>query len=89
MQWDRNSTLFLAKIEVKRAEEMQVSIQTQTRALMSRYHQMIKKREQSMLTRLVAEIDFDVDSTKYRNHIQGKTIPWLCTTYARSHAAMS
>ena len=70
-------------------EVIQVSIQTQARALMSRHHQMIKKRERSMLSRLVAEIGLDVDVSKYHNHIQGKTIPNFWTTYDRSHVAMS
>ncbi len=74
---------------MKRAEEIQVSIQTQARALMSRHHQMIKKREQSMLSRLVAEISWDIEPTRYHSHIQGKTMPNFWTTYDRSHAAMS
>ncbi len=84
-----NLSIKSATIEVKRAEEIQVSIQTQARALMRRHHQMIEKRERSMLSRVVAEMGLDVDVTQYHNHIQGQTIHNFWTTYDRSHAAMS
>ena len=66
-----------------------MSIQTQARALMSRHHQIIRKREQSMLVRAVADIGMDVDVTRYHSHIQGKTPANFSKVYDRDHAAMS
>ena len=66
-----------------------MSIQTQARALMSRHHQLIRNREQSMLLRTVADIGLDVDVTRYHSHIQGKTPANFRQAYDRDHAAMS
>ncbi|MGK7871875.1 MAG: hypothetical protein AB4426_00690 [Xenococcaceae cyanobacterium] len=66
-----------------------MSIQGQARALMSRHHQLIKNREQSMLFRAVADIGLDVDVTHYHSHIQGKTPANFGKVYDRNHAAMS
>jgi len=66
-----------------------MSIQAQARALLSRHHQMIRNREQSMLLRAVEEIGLDVDVTRYHSHIQGKTPPNFSQAYDRTHATMS
>jgi propanediol utilization protein len=66
-----------------------MSIQQQARALMSRHHQLIRNREQSMLLRTVAEVGIDIDVTNYHSHIQGKTINRFGNSYDRSHTAMS
>ena len=66
-----------------------MSIQTQARALMSRHHQLIRNRSQSMLARSVAQIGLDVDVRRYHSHIQGKTPANFSKAYDRYHAAMS
>ncbi len=66
-----------------------MSIQAQARALMSRHHQMIRSREQSMLLRTAAENGLKVDATHYHSHVQGKTPANFSQAYDRSHTAMS
>jgi hypothetical protein len=66
-----------------------MSIQAQARALLSRHHQAIKNREQSMLLRTVTEFGVDVDVTHYHSHIQGKTPADFSRGYDRGHASMS
>ena len=66
-----------------------MSIQKQARALMSRHHQAIKYREQSMLLRSAEEMGLDVDATQYHAHIQGKTPANFSKAYDRGGAAMS
>lgn len=46
------------------------STQEQARALMMRHHHVIKNREQSMLSRVAAEIG--AEAVDYSNHIQAK-----------------
>ena len=66
-----------------------MSIQSQARALMSRHHQMIRNREQSMLLRTALENGLHVDAAHYHSHIQGKTPAKFSQAYDRSHTAMS
>ncbi|MGL5874093.1 MAG: hypothetical protein ACRC2R_17285 [Xenococcaceae cyanobacterium] len=66
-----------------------MSTQQQARALMMSHHQAIKNRQQSLLSRVAAEIGMDVDNNDYWNHIQGKPHPSFCATYDRSHASLS
>jgi hypothetical protein len=66
-----------------------MSIQTKARDLMSRHHQMIKNREQSMLLRSLAELGLDIDMARYHSHIQGKTPNNFSTGYDRAHVTMS
>lgn len=66
-----------------------MSTQNQARALMSRHHQLVKNREQAMLTRAIAELDIDIDVTQYHSHIQGKTPTGFQASYDRSQATMS
>ena len=65
-----------------------MSTQQQARALMSRHHQNIKNRQQSMLGRVAAEIGVDVDK-EYWNSIQGKPHPSFRKSYDRSGASLS
>jgi hypothetical protein len=66
-----------------------MSIETQARALMSRHHNWIRNREQSMLLRTVAEIGADVEVANYHSHIQGKTPAGFSRAYDRDRVAMS
>ena len=66
-----------------------MSIETKARALLSRHHQMIKNREQSMLLRTVEEMGLDVDVTRYHSHIQGKTPSNFGQAYDRARITMS
>lgn len=66
-----------------------MSVQQQARALMSRHHQAVRNREQSLLLRTVAEIGADVDVTRYHSHVQGMTPNSFSQNYDRSHTAMS
>jgi hypothetical protein len=66
-----------------------MSIQSQARALMSRHHQMIRNREQSMLLRTALESSLHIDAAHYHSHIQGKTPAKFSESYDRSHTTMS
>ncbi len=66
-----------------------MSTNDQARALMSRHHQLIKNRQQSMLGRVASEIGMPADSVEYWNHVQGKPHSSFAKSYDRSHSAMS
>lgn len=66
-----------------------MSIQQQARALMSRHHQLIRNREQSMLLRTVAEIGAEEDISRYHSHVRGMTPSSFSDNYDRSSTAMS
>jgi hypothetical protein len=66
-----------------------MSVQQQARALMSRHHQLVRNREQSMLLRTLDEVGLDVDTTRYHSHLQGMTPNSFGQNYDRSHTAMS
>lgn len=59
------------------------------RALMLSHHTLIKNRQQSMLSRVAAEVGLGADAAHYWNHIQGKVHPGFRASYDRSHAALS
>lgn len=65
-----------------------MSTQEQARALMMRHHQLIKNRQQSMLSRVAAEVGLDADA-EYQSRIQGKFPGTVQTDYDRSHASLS
>lgn len=65
-----------------------MSTQQQARALMSRHHQNIKNRQQSMLGRAAAEIGVEVD-TEYWNNIQGKPSSSSSKSYYCSDVSLS
>lgn len=64
------------------------SIQSRARQLMMDHHRSVKRRQQSMLTRLDERIGLD-GATQYWNHIQGKPHPAFIEAYDRSPAALS
>lgn len=67
-----------------------VAISKQSRALMASHRQLIRQREQTMLTRLDEEVGLDTDkATHYESHIQGKLRHSFVKGYDRSKAAMS
>lgn len=60
------------------------------RRLVMNRHQQVKKREQSMLARMDAEVGLTVEeAVHFRNHIQGYTPYNEWIDYERSHIAMS
>lgn len=63
--------------------------QEQARALMTRHHHLIKRRQQSLLGRVAAEVGLPAEAANYWNHIQGKPHPSFRVSYDRSHAALS
>lgn len=81
-----------APVEATKTREVKASqsIQERARGLMMDHHRMIKQREQSMLSRLNAQVGLPADEAgRYWNHIQGKVHPTLGESYDRSHAAFS
>lgn len=67
-----------------------MNTQEQARALMINHHQLIKNRQQSMLTRSAAEVGMSPEEAgNYWNHIQGKPHPSFSATYDRSGASFS
>lgn len=66
-----------------------VGTQDKARSLMMGHHRTVKQRQQSMLTRLAAEVGLTANVSKYWNHIQGKAHPSFVETYERSHATLS
>lgn len=71
------------------ASVAQPSVTAMSRSLMMAHHQMIKNREQSLLTRIVNEMGLPMDASHYWNQIQGKINPGFRISYDRSHATMS
>ena len=60
------------------------------RALMSRHHQLVKNRQQSMLSRSAAEVGFPAEeAADYWGTIQGKPYAGASRSYDRSNATMS
>lgn len=67
-----------------------VNIEQKARTLLTNHHRNVKRRQQTMLTRLASDVGLDAaDATAYWNHIQGKVHPSFWATYDRSHAASS
>lgn len=65
-----------------------MSTQDQARALMMRHHQMIKNRQQSMLSRAAAEVGLEADA-EYQSRIQGKFPGSFTADYDRSSSSPS
>ena len=65
-----------------------MSTEKQARALMMRHHQMVKNRQQSLLSRAAEEIGVEVDS-EYWTQIQGKPRSDFRVSYDRSGASLS
>jgi len=66
-----------------------VSVAEMSRALLTHHHQNIKNREQSLLTRTIAQMGLPAAAGHYWNQIQGKIKPNVWLSYDRSHATMS
>jgi hypothetical protein len=66
-----------------------MSAQDQARSLMMRHHQIIKQRQQSMLSRAGHEIGMPAESAEHWSHIQGKPSASARRTYDRSGASFS
>ncbi|KGF73583.1 glutamine synthetase [Neosynechococcus sphagnicola sy1] len=66
-----------------------MSTEQQARALMVRHHQLVKHREQSMLSRVASEVGMPAEAAHFWNHIQGKPQSSFQQTYDRSHSTMS
>ena len=65
-----------------------MSVNDQARALMMRHHQLVKNRQQSMLTRSNVEIGMPGDAEHW-SHIQGKPSADASRSYDRSGSAFS
>lgn len=66
-----------------------MSASDQARALMSRHHQQIKRRQQALLGRVNAEVGMPGEAAPYWGHIQGKPSASAQRSYDRSGAALS
>ncbi len=66
------------------------SVKEQARWLMLNHHKNVKRRQQSMLSRLDAKVGLPAtEATRFWNHIRGEAHPSFEASYDRSHAAMS
>jgi hypothetical protein len=66
-----------------------MSTREQARALMMRHHQLIKNRQQCLLSRAAAEVGLHTDENTYQGRIQGKFPSTFQADYDPSHAALS
>ncbi|MDC0835788.1 hypothetical protein AY599_26240 [Leptolyngbya valderiana BDU 20041] len=66
-----------------------MSLTDRSRALMSRHHQNIRNRQQSLLSRAAAEVGMPGETAEHWTHIQGKPAYNNAISYDRSNAAMS
>lgn len=65
-----------------------MSVNDQARALMMRHHQVVKNRQQSMLSRSNVEIGMSGD-VEYWSNIQGKLSSDASRSYGRSGSSLS
>jgi hypothetical protein len=66
------------------------SVKEQARWLMMNHHKNVKRRQQSMLSRLDAKVGLPAsEAAHFWNHIRGEAHPSFDASYDRSHAAMS
>ncbi len=66
-----------------------MSATDRARALMSRHHQLVKNRQQSMLGRSAAEVGLPAEASDYWGTIQGKPSSDARQAYDRSRSTMS
>ncbi|MBE7381779.1 MAG: DUF4278 domain-containing protein [Leptolyngbya sp. SIO1E4] len=64
-------------------------LEFKARMMLTGHHRNVKRRQQTMLTRLAADVGLAADAPQHWNHIQGKVHPSFWATYDRSHAASS
>ncbi|MBD0270075.1 MAG: DUF4278 domain-containing protein [Cyanobacteria bacterium Co-bin8] len=57
------------------------------RMMLINHHRLVKRRQQSMLSRSATEAGMPADASRYWNHIQGKVHPSFWATYDRGHAS--
>jgi hypothetical protein len=78
------------KPAVEPAEVAVSTVQEKARALMYKGNQVIKKRQQAMLSRSVHDVGMDeAEVSNYWNRIQGKVHPTFRATYGPSRIAHS
>ena len=65
------------------------STEDRARMMLINHHRVVKRRQQSMLSRIATEAGMPADASRYWNHIQGKVHPSFWATYDRSRAATS
>ena len=66
-----------------------VTTDNRARMMLMNRHRLVKRRQQSMLSRLAGEVGLPADAARYWNHIQGKIHPSFWSTYDRSSASIS
>ncbi|MCC5898028.1 MULTISPECIES: hypothetical protein [Cyanophyceae] len=66
-----------------------MSLNDRSRALMSRHHQAIRNRQQSLLTRVSEEAGIPGEAADHWSHVQGKPSYNNSISYDRSGATMS
>lgn len=66
-----------------------MSTREQARALMMRHHQVVKNRQQSMLSRAAAEVGLPAETDEFQGRIQGKFPSSFPMDYDRSHVGLS
>ncbi|MGB3512397.1 MAG: hypothetical protein WBA93_24795 [Microcoleaceae cyanobacterium] len=64
-----------------------MSVENQARTLMTHHHNLVKNRQQSMLSRVATEVGVEADD--YWGNIQGKPHSSFRRSYDRSRASMS
>lgn len=64
-------------------------LELKARTLLMGHNRNVKRRQQSMLTRLATDVGLDADVTQYWNRIQGKVHPSFWATYDRGNSAAS
>jgi hypothetical protein len=75
---------------VESAAPASTSVKEQARQLMMNHHKNVKRRQQSMLTRLDSQVGLPVsEATHFWNHICGEVHPSFGDSYDRSQATMS
>jgi len=65
------------------------NIQDLARSRMLKQNQVIKNRQQVLLSRSAAEVGLTADISQYWNHIQGQIHPTFRRNYERSRVALS
>jgi hypothetical protein len=67
-----------------------LSVKEQARQLMMNHHRNVKRRQQTMLSRLDSQVGLPAsEATQFWNHIRGEVHPSFGASYDRSQAAMS
>ncbi|NJO77217.1 MAG: DUF4278 domain-containing protein [Cyanobacteria bacterium RM1_2_2] len=75
---------------VEPAAKAPSSIKEQARQLMMSHHRNVKRRQQTMLSRLDSQVGLPAsDATHFWNHIRGEVHPSFGDSYDRSQATMS